>query len=144
MSKTDTIEKYWTTESGYKAICVARNLGFRCGYVEIPEEEVKHLRVKKPKDYKSYPIQCHGGLTYCGPSYSYWNKDLGFEENNNIWIGFDCFHYGDKIDPELINSVDGILLEDVYDVGTIRTLDFVMNECENIGKQLILLKKVKK
>ena len=128
------IEKSWTTRSGYNAICYA-NRGYRCGYVEIPINEIDMLDVNDPMDYNSYEIECHGYLTFCGNAH--WDKN-----NNNIWIGFDCTHYGDLFDSSLVSSLEyEILVDEHYNIGTIKTLEFVMNECEKIGEQLIQLLK---
>jgi hypothetical protein len=127
------IEKSWITESGHNAICYANGKGYRCGYVEILREELESLNINDPTDYYSYPIDCHGDLTFCGKSY--WDK-----ENNNIWIGFDCAHYGDLIDPSINYDLFSYIHNYNDNVGTIKDIDFVVNECENIGKQLNQLK----
>lgn len=124
------VEKSWTTSSGHNAICFANGHGYRCGYVEITKEEIQSLQsiVLYPMDYYSYPINCHGDLTYCGRSF--WDKD-----NVNIWIGFDCYHYGDLKDPSICDYN-----LNYNNFGTIKDQDFVINECEKIGMQLNDLK----
>lgn len=74
----------------------------------------------------------YGDLTFCGKSY--WDKN-----NDNIWIGFDCSHYGDLTDPSISFNPFSYLLN-YKNSGTIKDLDFVINECEKIGKQLNELK----
>jgi hypothetical protein len=135
INKRNNVEKSWTTFSGHKAICIAKINGYRCGYVEIPREELQYININNPTDYHSYPINCHGDLTFCGTSY--WD-----EENNNIWIGFDCAHYGDLMDPSInkCNLFSFIYKDDDDNFGTIKYLNFVINECEKIGKQLNELK----
>ena len=126
------IEKSWITESGHNAICYANGNGYRCGYVEILNEELQHLNISKPMNYYSYQINCHGDLTFCGKSY--WDPN-----NDNIWIGFDCSHYGDLTDPSIYYGLASYILN-YRNTGTIKDLDFVINECEKIGKQLNELK----
>ncbi len=68
---------------------VVRNpLGFRCGYVKIPEGHPWY-----GKDYFDIPeVGVHGGLTYS-------DKD-GLEYLQGFWIGFDCAHCFDMPCPD--------------------------------------------
>lgn len=75
---------------------------WHCGYVQLPADS-KYVGV----DYDSIPVHCHGGLT--------WSE----AEENGYVIGFDCAHYGDRI--EFQNE------------------DYCANQCKSIIDQLIRL-----
>ena len=105
---------------GYKCqVKINDYCGFRCGYVELPKEF---------PEFDKYDIDCHGGVTY---------------HEGNI-IGFDCGHYGDGVDLELISDVN---LREIQrqiqkrlsiDTEPVKSLEFVENElmkmCEQFNK----------
>ena len=107
---------------GYKCqVKINDYCGFRCGYVELP---------KGFPEFDKYDIDCHGGVTY---------------HEGNI-IGFDCGHYGDGIDLELISDkitrdaqkkIQEILN---FELTPAKSLEFVENELIGICEQL---KKIK-
>ena len=108
---------------------------YRCGYVGVPASKGKMVWANL--------IDCHGGVTY--------EEDhlYGQEDQDTLWIGFDCMHAWDArdietgkrlaaADPELLEHIKR--LEDVdrrYDTGgNIRTLEYCMNECKRIADQI--------
>jgi len=110
-------EKY----KGYQIVGITNDLGFRCGYVRVPQSH-RYFNV----DRRDIDIECHGGLTYSGGS----NEYPVHAENNCWWIGFDCSHFGDRI--------PGIEFPGVRLLGEVlRTEEYVRNECKNIVEQLI-------
>jgi hypothetical protein len=113
-----TIEKAWTTQAGYEAEVVAHPAGHRCGYVTVPAGHPCG-----GKDYNDIDVEVHGGLTY----------------GNGATFGFDCAHYNDKKDINLM----GEEYRKVYEMyppmlgdGEVRTLEYCIEECERLAAQL--------
>ncbi len=96
------------THEGFEWKVLHNNMGSRCGYILIPPEHPWF-----GKHYDSIDVSVHGGLTYAN-----------FGDNNTYWIGFDCAHYGDAVDPTLpgYEPLKGM-------IGTIRTQPYVEAEC---------------
>ena len=114
-------EKEWTTEAGLKAIVIATPMGHRCGYVSVPAEHPLH-----GKDYNDVDVEVHGGLTYSDERDGLW------------WFGYDCAHWDDAKDPDLMSDEYKKAFNDWprFNEGTIKTLEFCVAECEALAKQL--------
>ena len=129
---------------GYVCCVIFQTAGYRCGYVLVPYWHPVYT-VK----YDDIDISCHGSLTYSG-------HRLLDREYPGWWIGFDCAHAGDAIDRNsLIKYYDENGLTEVekrqcqfmtafggpLDIGgtygTVKTLDFCMEECKKIVDQLV-------
>jgi hypothetical protein len=52
------------------------------------------------------------------------------------WFGYDCAHFGDARDPELMSDEYKAIRMRSFDGDTIKTLDFCVNECESMAWQL--------
>ena len=94
------------------------SLGFRCDYVNVPSTI----------DYDFIDgLDCHGGITY---------KD---ENNGVLTIGFDCGHYGDGVDPNLIaykKYVSIMKRLNLLDTTNCKSLEFCEEECHRIVNQI--------
>lgn len=120
----------------YEYVITHNGLGYRCGYVNVPEN---HILVKNKKLISI--IICHGGITYS-------EKDT---QNNSMWIGFDCKHYADAIDPNLPSSYKKLEEENeifkkyfnILSEGKIRNYEYVENECKLICTQLHIISLIK-
>lgn len=123
------VTEIYTEYKGYVCIVFALNSGYRCGYVLIPETH--QLYTKEHID-----LECHGGITF--------NKV--FEGGEHV-IGFDCAHLGDSPDIsimsethiktyQMFNSIFDGLCEDG---STIKTKEYVFENCKNMVEQLIKL-----
>ena len=115
------IEKEWTTEAGLKAHVIATPMGHRCGYVGVPEGHPMY-----GKHYDEVDVDVHGGLTYSN-------------DEDGLWtFGYDCGHWDDAKDPELMSDEYKKVFRDFPRLieGTIKTLDFCVTECEALAKQL--------
>lgn len=88
---------------------VTHNLGFRCGYVAIPEGHPWF-----GSDYTEIDAKVYGGLTYA------------VFKDGEFWIGFDCAHAEDAPDPNLGESSFP---------GIVRSTLFVVKECEKLCEQ---------
>ncbi len=114
--------------------------GTRCGYVAIPDG----FRGNTSN------IDCHGGVTFEDRDHG--AKDLLPIACNDLWIGFDCAHFGDMRcgetakkyfpdDPQvdLMNEVH----TDVHEMEmrdphcSHKTYEFVEQECQSIIDQLL-------
>lgn len=102
------------------------------------------------EDDNSMRMDCyfdvHGGITYSGGGL---NSKYPIE-SNLWWIGFDCAHCDDGKDLDLAYQYELIPLEqkeaiqqieNMYPTyGTIRTLEYVEQECKNLIDQICKLK----
>lgn len=118
---------------GYTCVVVAQSLGHRCGYIGINEKNAFY-----EKDYDDmYEIEVHGGLTYAGGGN---NSDYPIE-SNLWWFGFDCAHGRDANDLGIIKelnegrNLDFLLTTSNH--GTVRTLEYCIQECKNVVDQII-------
>jgi hypothetical protein len=124
------VEKDWTTQAGLRAVVVVQDHGNRCGYVAVPEGHAMH-----GKDYDEVDVTVHGGLTFADGTDTYPVAAEGL-----WWFGYDCAHYGDARDPELMSPKyremydEGLL--NFFDEGTVRSLDYCIGECESLATQL--------
>lgn len=123
MKKFGVVEKQFEYK-GHDCICVFTHLGFRNGYVSVKEN----------KDFSTYDIDCHCGLTYNGKLPEYYNPKTQY------YIGFDCGHVWDGIDKiQAYNYglVDEKMLEYMYDnLEPVRDLEYVVEQCKHIVEQL--------
>lgn len=161
---------------GYRCAVIFGDMGFRCGYVGV--EADNPLYGKDYSDYLDInkseldgepigkrgiiPIlgaafdddervkldmyfDVHGGLTYAGD-----RVDYPVESNNLWWLGFDCGHYNDGNDWDLVEKYWGDNPQMQYrlkierDLGfgwdnEIRTKEYVENECKSLVDQIIEL-----
>ena len=108
----------------YEWITTHNGMGYRCGYVRIPKGHPWH-GIEEPEN-----IEVHGGITFAEPDVP---CDKGGEDNA-WWLGFDCAHAWDKPDPSLPNSSRTVEMHMEYS-GTIRTQEFVENECRKLCEQ---------
>lgn len=128
---------YWLIEAsfmykGYRCVVVGINAGHRCGYVGLPRGHKYY-----GEDYDDIPIDCHGGLTYSrdNPNYPVTNNE------GLYWIGFDCAHYDDAKDPELLKifgQQNNPYLSDLFSDGVVWTQEMVEGELKRIVDQLCL------
>ena len=115
------VEKEWTTEAGYPAKVVAHPMGHRCGYVTVPEDHPCY-----GKGYDDVNVDVHGGLTYASKG----------------TFGFDCAHIEDIKDESIMSPeykmvfTRELLGELTWEGATLKTLEFCVDECEGLAKQL--------
>lgn len=79
---------------GYEYIVISMDLGYRNGYVKVPES---HPLFGKHYDEEIVwkHLVVHGGLTF---SHHVVNDYPHLSEG--FWFGFDCAHYCDAADPD--------------------------------------------
>ena len=123
------IEKVFKSH-GLKCVIITSSRGYRCGYV-------------KTKDFSGdkwdYDFDVHGGITFGGDLKHINTKIKG------DWLGFDCNHVGDAKDitlmdcqhRELHNEYNAFGLEDY---GIVRSLEFCIDECRCLAKQISEMK----
>lgn len=123
------------------AVSVNPKMGFRCGYVAFPKD---WKRKHNPKDCWDLPYSVHGGITYGRFGYP-WKAKM-----ENYVAGFDCGHYGDGVDPTLIDpKVYGMTSEELNQYLTTSgflkcaegdhmwTIEEVEDECKSLIDQII-------
>ena len=126
------IEKDFMIDN-YRCIIIGVSLGHRCGYVGLPKEH-KYYGV----DYDDIGIDVHGGLTFEGMGNGYPVED------DRYWIGFDCAHYNDAKDFDLIKELnDDNTYNTFYDIerrfptgGEMRTTEYVESQIIELVNQL--------
>lgn len=119
---------------GYPCVVLFMPLGYRCGYVGIPED----IKIN------AEDIDCHCGITY--QEYHLYNQD----DENTQWIGFDCGHCCDGFDTEAVKKYfadDSEVLtalermKDFHQIVNseheVRTLEYVKDNCMKIVDQII-------
>lgn len=114
MIKQDNILSRGTHE-GFEWVVTHNGMGFRCGYVIIPNEHPWFN-----KDYDNIGADVHGGLTYSEPG-----------DNNTWWVGFDCAHLNDVQDLTLPYRVE----MNYFKCGTVKTQEYVEKECRSLCEQ---------
>lgn len=161
------------TYKGYRCVVIFTGMGYRCGYVGIPMGH--ELYQKGLSDYLNitktdieneeigkrgilslfasayddnenvtvgFYFNVHGGLTYA-------NDNRTYPVDSNLWwLGFDCAHYGDGIDLELMARYWGddpniqrrIKFESEYlNDYPVRSKEYVEDECKSLVDQIIEL-----
>ena len=119
---------------GYRCVTIFHDLGFRCGYVGLPEghplykkEYTDQINVTL-KDMEGIPVGKRGIFTlfglpdnpddqikmdvyfnvHGGLTYSDGGKNSHHPVDSDLWwLGFDCGHAGDQADYELLNKLWG-------------------------------------
>ena len=122
---------------GCRCVVVFASMGHRCGYVGLPKEHIC-----EGKDYDEIDVSVHGGLTYAGQGNKYPVDD------NRSWIGFDCAHYRDAKDLDLVKELNEehtyttiADMERMYPIGgIIRNTEYVERELIELVKQLKIIK----
>lgn len=151
---THTIEKTWITDPGLRAVCAIIRGSHRCGYVEVPEghplygveysqetdalnfnpEEIE-LGKRSPilaltagkadgsiRHSPEIAFNVHGSLTYSN------SGKRGYPiKSDGWWFGFDCSHFNDgSMDPDMQSFFSG----------PVRSLEYVIEECESLANQI--------
>lgn len=131
----------------YEYLITFTDMGSRCGYVAIPDGQTINID----------EIECHGGITFEGTDHN--AKDLLPIKCNDLWIGFDCAHFGDmrchetarkyfSYDERILEQIN--VMEDMYkEVHALeqkdlrcshKTFDYLENECKHIIDQILTIK----
>jgi len=159
---------------GYKCVVIFTDIGHRCGYVAVgPDhplfgidysqdlkskellQEVSHSTLGKrgiidvfcwngEETILSLIVNVHGGLTYSS------NKPTGkyptLHINEEWYFGFDCAHYEDGKDFNLVKKYFSIeiaeCLRSYWNTGYPRSLEYVQNECRSLAEQLECIKDI--
>lgn len=135
------VKKDWITKSGHRAVIVLTSpcLPHYCGYVGV-----KANNSQFEKEYDSIEnINIHEGLIYSDRK-----EDYPVTKSKDIWwFGFDTAHFNDYIDweagKELLETEEEKKenkemkkIMNNHDGSTLRTLEYVYNQCESLSRQL--------
>lgn len=108
-------------------VIMKNQFGHRCGYICVSESHPWYGKTGSELDAE---VDVHGGVTW---------TDRG--TRGSWWIGFDCEHWGDASDPELFSEDTSEAVRDAFlrtsKYGTIRTQDYVREECFSLIRQAI-------
>ena len=131
---------------GYKCACVFNAGGYRCGYVAVDESH-PYYKMDYTDDGPN-EVMCHWGLTYSGEGRHFYD-----DSDDLWWFGFDCGHFEDGMDCDtalrygLISGVEynvGMEMQEALNMDenvTVKTKEFVEENCKMIVEQLIAIKK---
>jgi len=156
------VEKDWRCE-GLRCVVIAVDSGHRCGYVGVTKKHILFGKaysdvipdVLKPvlREVKEGSIgkrgvidivcfnedapkigilfDVHGSITYSG-------GDNYPVKSSRWWFGFDCNHFGDSKDWDIISEKykEPERKHSFYSEGTVRTLLYCEKECESLARQL--------
>ena len=109
---------------GFEWIVRNNGMGFRCGYIRIPDWHHWYGKVKFEG------VDVHGGITYAGAGHN--------ERDDEFWIGFHCGNAYDGVDLSL--AFDSEQFRDLQSMLGIRGRagwkikddDYVQKECEGV------------
>lgn len=120
-------------------IAVRNSMGSWCGYVAVGPS---HPYYEKPYEDIENNIDVHGGITFAGPCSDngkkpglgglHWNPHF-CDGNHLYWFGFDCSHGGDVI-PSMLKL--GSVYPSIWSEGVYRDLEYVIEQCTMLAKQL--------
>ena len=121
------IEKQFVTESGFEAFVAINettNMQWRCGYVIIPQESsLFKMNVSYYINLYDLDLDDPNIITKLKQQQKLYNVDIhggitynDFYDGKGYCIGFDCAHYKDTFE--------------------VQTLEYCINECEKLAKQL--------
>ncbi len=121
------------TYKGYEWLVTFQRFGHRCGYVAIPNHH----------HGDNVDVNCHGGITFSERNHA--AKKLLPVHCDDLWIGFDAMHSGDrpctetakKYFGEQYNPEQSRAMEECFSDGEHRSLGYMINECYEIISQLI-------
>ena len=115
-------------------------MGFRCGYVKVPEGHPWHgLEYEEANTF----TKVYGGLTFAEPDVPCDQEG----DDNGYWFGFDAAHSGDLPDPSLPCDDDpsywGLKAEfDIFESlfvfkgdSTVKDADFIRKQCISLCEQ---------
>lgn len=153
---------------GCRCVVIGQRAGHRCGYVGINKTNLLYksdygkknkflkmsdledesigkrgliplLRMSVDEDKECVSPDCyfnvHGGITYDGGG----ENSKYPVESNLWWFGFDCAHWGDSNDINLMDDAHKKIYEnDLYfrNNGAIRTKEYCIDECKSFAEQL--------
>lgn len=138
--KDYVIEKDFKVD-GFRCVVVGQSRGFRCGYIEIPKDNILY---EKEYDDVNELVDVHGGWTYS----EYGNDEYPVvSSKDSWWIGFDCAHLHDAIDLELVKlfgeentKYNYDRLDNIIPDRVVKTTEYVENELIDAVKQIEELK----
>jgi len=157
------VEKVWKSH-GLKCVVIMTDKGHRCGYVGVDKNhllfEINHydkipskLKAKWEEVQKgdigkrgAISVLCcdpndphveilfdvHGGITYSGNG----RKNDYPIKSDLWWFGYDCAHAGDAKDLSVMSDILKEIELKFPSEGVLRTLEYCVEECESLAKQL--------
>ena len=144
------VESYGVS-SGLSWVCVASDMGHRCGYVAIPPghalyrkdysdecpgvswDDLAEVEIGKrgvmslicvdtgKPPLVEHVFDVHGSLTFSGENFGRW------------WLGFDCAHVGDAPDPSICSP---LYARNMHPGDIVRSREYVEVECARLADQI--------
>lgn len=138
------------THRGLRCVVVMQGYAHRCGYVGVPASHelygIQYFDSCPTGGIIDGVLKCHGGITY-----SDGGKGSEYPVKSDLWwFGFDCAHAGDAPDYKNAKELFNNDLETLQlliqlekcawvvenQLGTIKTLGYVCDECRKLADQL--------
>ena len=127
-------------QDGFEWEVTSNGIGYRCGYVRIPLGHPWH-----GKGYDDVEADVHGGLTFAEPDVACGAPagPDGASPDSGWWLGFDCAHGGDAVDPDLCEDGKLRTFYQEWNGGlgvlgggsVVRTTEYVEAECRRLCEQ---------
>src|SRR5260221_5236702 len=101
----------WLTEAGFEGLILRSFNGSLNGYVAVSRKHPYWEKCDGDVD-----LDCHGGITYCGPGGFAITKLVDPDGFHFWWFGFDCAHMGDYTPLLILSGLAGIggIYKDFY------------------------------
>jgi hypothetical protein len=119
------------TYENYEYVITHNDIGYRCGYIKL-----QHDHPWSGKDTLDINAAVHGGITFTEPDKPCENN---LHEIPNFWIGFDCCHLYDAIDPFLPIDEEYKSWIMPHKLGSIRTTEYVRDQIKELIYQAMKL-----
>lgn len=134
-------EYYTELYMGYPLCVKGIPIGYRCGYIGLPINHPFYgLNYNEIEEVLGGSIEVHGGLSFSG------YEVVGGAEDVHWWLGFDCAHFDDRKDRELMTDhflhLHELMVDEGIDdeSGTLWTQKMVIQECRNLIEQMEMFK----
>lgn len=163
---TYKIEKDWVTEAGFRAVVIMGDLGFRCGYVGLPQGHKLHgVSYSQETEYlvkipNTESVGKRGIMTlflagvgdgipqspemvfdvHGSLTYSAEYTDYPVKSDGLWWFGFDCGHAGDGRSAEYLQEQKEKYPTMPFMWGeedVCRSLEYCIEECESLARQVV-------
>lgn len=126
----------------YEYFITFNDMGFRCGYVAVPPSHTMLTDPNTTIDESVFDVP--GGITFSSTRHE--AKSAFGIQCDDLWLGFDCSHYGDNMDKKAALKYFSHRPEIVYlhktpslsrYSGIIRDYAYVEEQCKHLIEQLI-------
>jgi hypothetical protein len=120
------------TYQDYEYVITHNSKGYRCGYIKLQPDHPW-----SGKDALDINAAVHGGITFAESDKPC--EENPHEEDVHYWVGFDCAHLYDAVDPYLPIDKEYQPWVITHKLGTIRTTEYVRDQIKELIYQAMKL-----